>query len=265
MRPKVSRSVPGVYGGNMWERAELKAKAKEVLKNNYWKSFLISLVLLISGGDSRGGGSSGGSSGNVRDKIGEWIDFSDYFIIIAGLVILVIAFRILIGYALEVGSRKYFVQSAQYKDPAGCYSFAYESGNFRGIVSTMLLRDIYNVLWTLLFIIPGIIKAYAYRMVPYILADNPNLGADTAITLSRKMMDGHKFNLFILELSFLGWYLLGIIALGLGVLFVNPYYNATEAQLYLVLRDNALGLGHCSYEDLNLQNNKFSYDTYNWD
>jgi uncharacterized membrane protein len=248
----------------MWVRAELKAKAKEVLKKNYWKSFVISLVLIMAGGDNSGGSSSGRSAG---DAIGEWIDYSEYIIIIVAVIILIIAFRILIGYALEIGSRKYFVQSAQYKNDTGCYNFAFESGNFKGITYTMLLRDVYNFLWTLLFIIPGIIKAYAYRMVPYILADNPKLGADNAITLSRKMMDGHKFNLFILELSFIGWYLLGVLALGIGVLFVNPYFNATEAQLYLVLRDNAIGLGYCAYEDLNLQNqsNKINHDGYYWE
>lgn len=247
----------------MWDRAELKALAKEVLKKNYWKSFLISLVLLISG-EGSGGGSSGRSAG---ETVSEWIDFSEYMIIIIAVIILIIAFRILIGYALEVGSRKYFIQSAQYKDDTGCYSFAFESGNFKGIISTMLLRDIYNFLWTLLLIIPGIIKSYAYRMVPYILADNPEMGADNAITLSRKMMDGNKFDLFVLELSFIGWFLLGILALGVGILFVNPYYNATEAQLYLVLRKRAIDLGYCTYEDLNLKNefNQINQDGYYWE
>ncbi len=245
----------------MWERAELKSLAKEVLKNNYWKSFLISLVLLLAGGDSRGGGSSGRGGDQVR----EWIDFSEYFIIIMAVVVLIIAFRIIIGYALEVGSRKYFVQSAQGKDNSGCYNFAFASGNLTGIVSTMFLRGLYTFLWTLLLLIPGIIKSYAYRMVPYILADNPKMGADNAITLSRKMMDGNKFELFVLELSFLGWYLLGLLALGVGILFVNPYYNATEAQLYLVLREKAIGLGYCSYEDLNLQNNQINYDGHYWE
>jgi uncharacterized membrane protein len=99
-------------------------------------------------------------------------------------------------------------------------------------------------------------------MVPYILADNPDLGADKAITLSRKMMDGNKFNLFVMELSFLGWYLLGILAFGIGFLFVNPYYNATEAQLYLVLRKTAIDLGYCTNEDLRLDDNNIRYDYY---
>ncbi|HOK48613.1 MAG TPA: DUF975 family protein [Sedimentibacter sp.] len=247
----------------MWDRVELKTKAKEVLKKKYWKSFLISLVLLLSGADSRGGGSSGGrSAGERMGDWSEWLDFSEYITIIIAAIILVIAFRILIGYSLEIGSRKYFIRSAQDKDEKGCYSFAFASENFSGIISTMLLRDIYTFLWALLLIIPGIIKSYAYRMVPYILADNPDLGADKAITLSRKMMDGNKFNLFVMELSFLGWYLLGILAFGIGFLFVNPYYNATEAQLYLVLRKTAIDLGYCTNEDLRLDDNNIRYDYY---
>ena len=76
---------------------------------------------------------------------------------------------------------------------------------------------------------PGIIKSYAYRMVPYILADNPKMDAMEAIALSRKMMDGQKWNTFVLDLSFLGWYLLGILALGIGTLFVHPYKFSTDA------------------------------------
>ena len=253
----------------MWDRVELKTSAKEVLKQKYWKSFLISLVLLISGSQG-GGGSSAGSGKNAGEAIGKWVDYSQYMkyiIIVVAIVILLAAFRVLIGYALEVGSRKYFVQSAQYKNDIGCYDFAFDSGNFRGIIGTMLLKGIYTFLWSLLLIIPGLVKSYAYRMVPYILADNPKLGADNAITLSRRMMDGSKADLFVLELSFIGWYLLGILALGVGILFVYPYYNATEAQLYLVLRKRALDLGYCTYEDLNLKNdyNQINDNGYYWE
>ena len=106
---------------------------------------------------------------------------------------------------------------------------------------------------------------YSYRMVPYILADNPNFGADNAITLSRKMMDGNKFALFVLELSFLGWFLLGLLAFGVGILFVSPYVYATEAQLYLVLRDTAIDQGYCTAEDLNLYNDFVKHDGYYWE
>lgn len=91
-------------------------------------------------------------------------------------------------------------------------------------------------------------------MVPYILADNPNIGVKKAIALSNEMTLGHKFDMFVLDLSFIGWYLLGALAFGIGVFFVLPYENATDAELYLVLRKNALETNLCSSEDLLLTN-----------
>lgn len=231
----------------MWTRAELKSLAKQALKGNYLKAFLVSLVLAIFTGGGNGGRSS--ASETASDYVSQ---NSDMIIIIVAASILVIAFRILLGYSLEVGSQKYFVQIGQFQSAYGYYSFAFDSYNYKGIISTMLLKGIYNFLWSLLFVIPGIVKAYSYRMVPYILSDNPNMGADKAITLSRKMMDGNKLDTFVLDLSFIGWYLLGALAFGIGILFVNPYAYATSAQLYLNLRKSALDTNYCSYEDLNL-------------
>jgi len=104
----------------------------------------------------------------------------------------------------------------------------------------MLWRLFLNFLWFLLLIIPGIVALYAYRMVPYILADNPNIGYKRAVQLSVEMTRGHKFHIFGMDLSFIGWLLLGLIAFGVGVLFVLPYINATNAELYAVLKQNAI-------------------------
>lgn len=242
----------------MWTRVELKSLAKTSLKGNYGKAFLIGLVLTLLSGNGGGGG-----SGRAGDEASEYISHHpDAFIIIIAIIILALAYRILLGYSLEVGSRRYFAQLAQFKKPEGYYSFAFDSANYKGIISTMLLRDIYNFLWFLLLFIPGIIKAYSYRMVPYILTDNPNTGADNAITLSRKMMDGNKFDSFVLDLSFLGWFILGFLAFVVGIFFVYPYFYATEAQLYLVLRKNAIDRGYCTYDDLNLQRENNDYNDF---
>lgn len=239
----------------MWSREVLKTRAKEVLKTNYWKAFLISLVIVISG---NGGGGGGGGSDQNRDSVKSFvsdvsngsIDDRTFFIIIFAVIALFIAYRILIGYPLEVGGRKYFVQSAQYKDNSKCISFAFDRQNYYGLILTMFLKGLYNFLWFLLLIIPGIVKFYAYSMVPYILSDNPNIGAKRAIELSNEMTNGHKLDMFVLHLSFLGWYLLGALALGIGVFFVNPYAFATEAELYLVLRGNMLDNDMHLYEEL---------------
>ena len=95
-----------------------------------------------------------------------------------------------------------------------------------------LLRCIFTLLWTLLFIIPGIIKAFAYSMTPYILVDNPDMTALEAITASKKMMMGNKGRLFKLFLSFIGWIILSILTGGIGFVFLAPYICAAEAGFY---------------------------------
>ena len=98
---------------------------------------------------------------------------------------------------------------------------------------TMFLQGLFLVLWTLLFIVPGIVKAYAYRLTPYLLSEHPELTGTQAITLSRQMMKGHKWRAFVLDLSFIGWILLSVLTLGiLTIFYVGPYMNATDAELY---------------------------------
>ena len=93
-------------------------------------------------------------------------------------------------------------------------------------------------LWTLLFIIPGIIKAYSYAMVPYILAENPNLSTKEALDLSKKMMYGNKGRLFCLQISFIGWMILCALTLGIGYIFLAPYQKASEAYFYKDISTN---------------------------
>lgn len=104
--------------------------------------------------------------------------------------------------------------------------------NFVTSMVTYLLIFIYTFLWSLLFIIPGIIKALSYSMSLFILADNPNMKANEAITKSKEMMNGHKWELFVLYLSFIGWMLLTILTFGILVIYVGPYMYASLAAFY---------------------------------
>ena len=94
------------------------------------------------------------------------------------------------------------------------------------------LRILYITLWSLLFVIPGIVKSYAYAMTPFIMAENPEMSANDAITASRELMDGHKGDLFILDLSFIGWGILAAVTCNIGHLALNPYRNAAYAAFY---------------------------------
>jgi len=252
----------------MLDRTNLKQRAKELLKRDYWKAFLISLVIgaAIGGGSgSAGGGGMNNFNSNTnnnpfRDFPYKEIDWTAILpiLIIIGFVIFVviiisIAIRAMVGYPLEVGGRRYYIMTAEGLDNKLCFTFAFQPGNYFKIVLSMLLKNVQIFLWSLLFIIPGIIKSYEYRMIPYILAQNPDIGAKRAIELSGQMTRGSKLDIFILDLSFLGWYLLGMLACFVGVLFVRPYVDATMAELYIDLRNNALDKGFCNPSELNME------------
>lgn len=241
----------------MWTRKLLKTKAWEMLRTTYWKAFLISLVIAFIGGNNGtsinfnwnfGGNGSHNVSASGDPKF--WLILMLLSAIGIFVILAILAFRTFLGYPLEIGGRRYFIQSAQGNADLNFLSYGFEKTRYLDILKTMLWRAIINFLWYLLLIIPGVIKSYAFRMVSYILADNPNIGYKRALELSEKMTDGHKFAIFILDLSFVGWLLLGILAAFVGVLFVMPYINATQAELYLVLRENALNNGICSYDEL---------------
>ena len=129
--------------------------------------------------------------------------------------------------------------------------FGFKSGNYFNIVLVMLLKLVYTMLWTFLFIIPGLIKSYSYALVEFILAENPDMKHSDAITLSRKMMDGYKWKMFVMELSFLGWLILGALTLGiLDILWVMPYMQASYAEAYKFLKEKAIDSGLVSRETL---------------
>ncbi len=101
---------------------------------------------------------------------------------------------------------------------------------------TMILKNVYIFLWTLLLIIPGIIKEYSYAMTEYVLADNPELSGNAAIEKSMEMMQGNKWRLFLLDLSFIGWMILSILTLGIAMFWVLPYMIQTHAAFYETLK-----------------------------
>ena len=99
-----------------------------------------------------------------------------------------------------------------------------------------LMMAIYTFLWSLLFAIPGIVKSYSYAMAPYILQDSPTLDWVDCLDESKKMMKGNKWQLFCLDCSFIGWYLLGALCFGIGVLWVYPYHYVAKANFYMALK-----------------------------
>ncbi|MDR6553240.1 DUF975 family protein [Paenibacillus qinlingensis] len=246
-----------------WSRKELKSRAKLVLRTSYWKAFLVSLLLAIIGGGipSCNWNSNSGSSVNLSGMRADFGDISDgvgaLILIIIILVAIVVgltvaAFNIFVIAPFKVNTQQYFKQASQGDVNMNYLLYAFGKGKYIGTVAAMFWSALLNFLWYLLLIIPGIVKSYAYSLVPYILGDNPTIGRKRAVQLSNQMTRGFKWRMFVLDLSFIGWFLLGVLALGVGVLFVLPYYNTTKAELYLALRQQALNDGLSTPEELNL-------------
>lgn len=160
--------------------------------------------------------------------------------IVAGILGIVVVLgslvKILVMNPLEVGCKSFFLHNST--APASLNDIGYGFQDWGRNVWAMFLRDLFTFLWGLLFLIPGIVKHYSYQLVPYLMAEDPSLRGTDAINLSRKLMNGHKWKAFVLDLSFLGWDILSALTAGLlGVFYVNPYIYATDAELYRAIRE----------------------------
>lgn len=188
--------------------------------------------------------------GNVEDDIDDLNSMADntagmmaigiflmvFIIVFVVLMAVVILLDVFIFNPLEVGCKKYYLRNLNEPAQVGNIGYAFDN-NYKNITKTMFFRDLFTVLWTLLFIIPGIVKSYEYQMIPYLLADNPQMTKEQAFEESKRMMQGQKWKAFVLDLSFIGWNILSALTLGiLGIFYVQPYMDATHAALYEALR-----------------------------
>ena len=167
-------------------------------------------------------------------------------------VLLNILYRIFIRNTLLVGEKRFFLESRLYGNTRiSRVGFMRKRRGFINSVKIMFLLNLYQFLWNLT-IIGGFIKAYEYRMIPYILAENPSINRKEAFLLSRQMMRGNKWKAFVLDLSYIGWWLLTILSLGIvGFFWMNPYMSAVNAELYAVLRGKIIEEKAPYYESLN--------------
>ena len=206
------------------------------MHGSYWKSVLVAFLLGLTSASF----ASSGSAANAEGISDGYYSFEHYLPVILTFVffagVLALALRIFLLRPLEVGCRRYFLEDIIRPAELDCLKAGF-SGNYRNVVWVMFCRDIFIFLWTLLLIVPGIVKSYEYRMVPYVLAENPDLSREEAFALSKRMMDGDKMNAFILDLSFIGWAILTILTCGLvGIFYYQPYLALTDAALYQTLK-----------------------------
>ncbi|HEX3038031.1 MAG TPA: DUF975 family protein [Oscillospiraceae bacterium] len=246
----------------MWDRAIIKANAKAALRGRFWVAFAVVLTVAV-----------------LPNVLSYWASpkYSDYYrellnghypdsSWIAPYSLLSTLVNIFILIPLIIGMMRFFVQNrfghTQYDNVFSGFRQGYGSS-----VLTTFVTYLFIALWSLLLIVPGIIKALQYSMVPFILSDNPNIDGSRARQISRTMTDGEKGAIFVLGLSFIGWALipsivgsifdyfnplLGMIISSVGMLFLYPYITATFTELYVFLRDRAIQSGMVHPAELNL-------------
>ncbi len=266
----------------MWTRKELKERAKEALRRNYWKVLLVTVIVIMIGGGAgsmfefRFGPAHNENTenianaekysiseereiviSNITDEMEDslnaavteleqadpavWIAFAVVFSICL-IIVLVVAFAIdiLLINPLYVGIQRFMLKSVDGVGNVSELGYTFDH-NYKNGIKTAFFRDLHIFLWALLFIIPGICKKYQYYMVDYILAENPDMPYQEVLALSKRMMDGHKWNTFVLDLSFILWHMLAALTCGvLEVFFVIPYTQLTRASLYRKLQTYGL-------------------------
>ncbi len=279
----------------MWNRKDLKYKAKQVVHKNYWTAVVVCFLIALLTGEF---GTSIVGTWNERDSMDPnyiikfeykipgdipanisatlndtqikaleaveanlnsalkpqkyifkiWDAITSFNINKAGLGILLciaaivaLAFTIFIADPLIVGGKKYFLSARNGSNTkVGIIAEVFKKDSWLNIAITMFLRNIYTALWYLT-IIGGIIKTYEYRMIPYILAENPQIKRKEAFKLSKQMMKGNKWKTFVLDMSFFGWNFLSVLTFGiLSILYVNPYNAATLTELYCMLKEKQI-------------------------
>lgn len=141
----------------------------------------------------------------------------------------------ILGGTLELGYCQFLLKQHDKQNPEFNDLFS-QFHRFGTGFAQRFLRNLYIFLWSLLLVVPGIVAAYRYAMTPYILTDHPELTASEAIERSKQLMEGHKGELFVLDLTFIGWQILASVCMNLGYLFVNPYQSAARAAFYRALQ-----------------------------
>lgn len=252
-----------------WSRKKIKEIAKIRMKANYWKSVLVGAVIMLlagTGGMSVVSSSVDSYTDNLESSIETTQDVDDTmvetteddwrgeykkntigiiavitivtFIVILGGIILLL--NVFVFNPLLVGCNRFFYRNldknAEVKEI--CYTF---DRGYKNAVKTMFFSDLYIFLWSLLFIIPGIIKSYEYELIPYLLSENENMTKAEAFAESKRLMKGNKWRAFVLEISLIPWMLLSGLTFGIaGWFYVFPYFSSIGAAFYQAIKEEDL-------------------------
>lgn len=218
------------------EARDLRSRARENLAGNWGTAIGVAAVAFLLGGLLTG--STFIPEFVVRIENMDISSLKDLLTLSLGATGITIGFTSLLGLAqfiiggvIELGYAQYLLKQHDRRDPQ--FSDLFSKFDYFGAgFCQAFLRGLYTFLWSLLFIIPGIVAGYSYAMTPFILSEHPDMPASEAIRASKELMYGHKGELFWLDLTFIGWSLLSALTLNLGNLWLNPYRNAAYAAFY---------------------------------
>ena len=232
----------------MWNRAELKMRGNMAFKKNYVSAVVVALLMGIFGTVS-GESSARRVSENSDIYSGNLFNVGMITGLLAGIatvvILIVLVAKVFVGNLLKMGGYRFFILNQTAQPGIGTLLDGFRSGHYVNIVLTMFLRDLFTTLWSLLLVVPGIVKHYEYLMVPYIIAENPAMDYKEAFQISKQMMEGEKMEAFIMDLSFIGWYLLSAVTCGLlAIFYVNPYVQASFAEMYTFNKQKAYQEGY---------------------
>lgn len=229
--------------------ADFRELARNALRGKWGMAVIVGLVAALLGGTGSQGPNvnlnvEGGQAnlnvevagqtlfstgGDVSSGIGGLLVGGAVYVLLAALVFT--AIRLFLGSVVGVGYSRFNLELVDHNDAGFEQLFQYFP-YWKNAVCARLLKGVYVFLWSLLFIVPGIIASYSYAMTEYILAEHPELTANEALATSKEMMDGNKWRLFCLHFSFIGWSILCAFTMGIGNLWLNPYKNAATAAFY---------------------------------
>lgn len=217
-------------------------------KKNYVSAVVVALLMGIFGTAS-GESSARRVSENSDIYSGNFFNAGMITGLLTGIatvvILIVLVAKVFVGNLLKMGGYRFFILNQTAQPGIGTLLDGFRSGHYVNIVLAMFLRDLFTALWSLLLVVPGIVKHYEYLMVSYIIAENPAMDYKEAFQISKQMMDGEKMEAFIMDLSFLGWYLLSAVTCGLlAIFYVNPYVQASFAEMYTFNKQKAYQEGY---------------------
>lgn len=253
-------------------RIRIKETAKNLLKKNHWLCVGVGLIVSFLGTINVDFTSNSDAYSEIFNNLGlsdilngNFNEIYDEAEILAAntdplteLLLLTISLiitavlTVFVGNQVLVGARRFFLKYRRnHPVEVGEIFKSYTDKTFLNVAKVTFIRDLSVFLWTMLCVIPGIIKAFEYAAVEYILAVNPTMEYTKALNLSKKIMNGHKMELFELQISFLGWHILSLFTCGLlGIFYVQPYQLIAEAEFFAYVREIAIFNGVISYNDI---------------